>query len=38
MMFNDEFIAQTKEWMLSNENHVSENEGAGDDINPNKCL
>lgn len=42
-MFNDEFITNTKEWVLSNGNHVSENEGTGefnidgvndDDVNP----
>ncbi len=43
-MFNDECIAETKEWVLSNENPVSENEGAGDlkhenvDINPNNSV
>lgn len=43
-MFNDAFITNTKEWVLSNVNHVSENEGTGefnidgvnddDDVNP----
>lgn len=40
IMFNDEFIANTQEWVLKNEKCVPENEGnhengdCGDEINP----